>query len=277
LSYYHNFLSLLPLSRPERGLFYGGILKQDIFICLRYNKGTLSHGGREMTKTTRLACILLILGVGLSACNLPSNLTPTAGAEALLTAAAQTTSANQTQGAILNPPTIPPTNTLGFATATQRIATTSAPPTSAPPTQSCDLAQFIKDVTIPDGTEFKPNETFTKTWQLKNIGTCTWSGYTLVFDAGESMGGPASVPIGTVGSGQEVNVSVDLKSPGSDGTYTGYWRIKNASGVLLPVAGGYQNKSFFVEIKVKTPTPTPTVTATATATLTVTPTATNTP
>jgi hypothetical protein len=71
-----------------------------------------------------------------------------------------------------------------------------------------------------------------------------------------------------------VNVSLVLKSPGSDGTYTGYWRIKNASGVLLPVAGGYQNKSFFVEIKVKTPTPTPTVTATAT--LTVTPTASST-
>lgn len=228
-----------------------------------------------MTKTIRFASIVLILMIGLSACNLPSNVTPTAGPDILLTAAAQTVAANQTQGAILNPPTIPPTNTLGFAT--QAIATTSVPPTSPPPTQSCDLAQFIKDVTVPDGTEYKPNETFTKTWQLKNIGTCTWSGYTLVFDAGDSMAGPASVSIGTVSPGQEVNVSVDLKAPGTDGTYTGYWRIKNGSGVLLPVAGGYQNRSFFVEIKVKSPTPTATNTATPTATSTGTPTPTNTP
>jgi hypothetical protein len=95
-----------------------------------------------------------------------------------------------------------------------------------------------------------------------------------VFDAGDVMGGPASVPIGTVSPGQEVNVSVDLKSPGTDGTYTGYWRIKNSSGVLLPVSGGYQSKSFFVEIKVKSPTPTPTVTATPTGTPTATPTGT---
>jgi hypothetical protein len=254
----------------------GELQKQDFLTSLRYNKITLLHGGREMKKTAWLASVLLSLMVGLSACNLPSNAaTPTQEAEAVLTAAAQTVEANMTQSAILNPPTIPPTSPIGFATSTLAIATTSVPPTSPPPTQSCDLAQFIKDITVPDGTTFQPNETFTKTWQLRNIGTCTWSGYTLVFDAGDVMGGPASGPIGTVGPGQDVNLSVDLKAPATEGTYTGYWRIKNASGVLLPVAGGYQNKSFFVEIKVTSPTPTATSTATPTATTT--PTFTNTP
>jgi hypothetical protein len=41
-----------------------------------------------------------------------------------------------------------------------------------------------------------------------------------------------------------------LKAPATNGTYRGYWRIRNASGVLIPVQGGYQSKSFFVEIKV---------------------------
>ena len=208
-----------------------------------------------MTKKAQLASILLALVVGISACNLPSNTTPTEGANAALTAAAQTVEANMTQAAILNPPTIPviPTSTLAISTSTLAVATSTQPgPTSTP---VCDQAQFIKDVNVPDGTEFEPNETFTKTWRLKNIGACNWSGYSLVFDSGEAMGGPATTPIGSVSTNQEVDLSVDLKAPNSDGTYRGYWRIKNNSGLLFPISGGYQSKSFYVEIKVKTPAP----------------------
>jgi hypothetical protein len=211
-----------------------------------------------MSKTARLASILLACMLGISACNLPSNadVTPTQGAEAVLTAAAQTVEVNLTQDAILNPPTVPviPTSTTGPPTSTLAVSTNTQAAVSNTPT--CNLAQFVTDVSIPDGTEFEPGDDFTKTWRLKNIGTCTWSGYTLVFDSGDSMGGPASSPIGTVSPGQEIDLSVDLEAPGSDGTYRGYWRIKNNSGVLVPVSGGYQSKSFFVEIKVKSPAPT---------------------
>jgi len=213
-----------------------------------------------MSKFARLVSIFLSLAFGISACNLPSNadVTPTAGADAILTAAAQTVEANLTQAAILNPPTVPviPTSTTAPPTVTLAVSTNTQPAITNTPI--CDQAQFIKDVTIPDGTEFDPNETFTKTWQIKNIGTCTWSGYSLVFDAGESMGGPASTPIGSVAPGQDVNLSVNLKALSSAGSYRGYWRIKNSAGVLIPVIGGYQNTSFFVDIKVKAPTPTPT-------------------
>lgn len=212
-----------------------------------------------MSKNARLVSILLSVMFGISACNFPSSATqtPTPGPDAVLTAAAQTVEANLTQAAILNPPTVPaiststaaPTITLSVATSTQAVATS---------TPACDLAQFIKDVNVSDGTEFEPNETFTKTWQLKNIGTCTWSGYSLVFDSGDSMGGPASVPIGSVAPNQEVNLSVDLKAPATDGSYRGYWRIKNSSGVLIPVANGYQGQSFFVDIKVQSLAPTAT-------------------
>ena len=205
-----------------------------------------------MSKTVRLVSIFLSLMLGISACNLPSNadVTPTAGADAILTAAAQTVEANLTQAAILNPPTVPviPTSTTAPPTVTLAVSTNTQP--VATNTPICDQAQFIKDVSIPDGTEFDPNETFTKTWQLKNVGTCTWSGYSLVFDSGDAMGGPASTPIGSVAPGQDVNLSVNLKAPGSTGSYRGYWRIKNSAGVLIPVLSGYQNTSFFVDIKV---------------------------
>ena len=58
----------------------------------------------------------------------------------------------------------------------------------------CDWAQFIADVTVPDGTTYTPGATFQKTWRLKNIGYCTWTtSYALVFDSGQQMGASSSV------------------------------------------------------------------------------------
>jgi hypothetical protein len=54
----------------------------------------------------------------------------------------------------------------------------------------------------------------------------------------------------SVPAGQEVDLSVNFTAPTTPGTYRSYWRIKNASGVLIPVLGGTQGKSFFVDIKV---------------------------
>ena len=208
-----------------------------------------------MFKNARFIPITLILVLVLVSCNLPSSSQEDEGADAILTAAAETVQANLTEAGVLNPPTLPPLiNSTSTPTSTQSPPPTGLPPT-ATNTQTCDLASFIKDVTIPDGTEFEPNDSFTKTWRLENIGACTWSGYTLVFDSGDAMSGPASVTIGSVSPGQEVDISVDLKAPASDGSYRGYWRIKNSTGVLIPVANGYQGKSFFVDIKVKTPAP----------------------
>lgn len=203
-----------------------------------------------MSKTAWLASILFAITFGISACNLPSNATPTQGADAPLTAAAQTVEANMTQAAILNPPTIPPTNTPGIATSTLAIATTSVAPTSPPATQTCDVAQFIDDVTIPDGTILEPNESYTKTWRLKNVGTCSWtSSYAVVFSSGDSMNGPATQALsGNVNSGETVDISVDLTAPATDGDYKGYWKLRNASGVHF--------SQFYVDITVEAPTPT---------------------
>jgi len=53
----------------------------------------------------------------------------------------------------------------------------------------CDHVQFVSDVTVPDGSSFTPGAAFTKTWQLKNIGTCTWTtSYSLVYAGGDQMG-----------------------------------------------------------------------------------------
>jgi len=205
-----------------------------------------------------LTIITVIALVAVSGCNLPQP-TPTQDANLALTAAVQTVGAQLTQSAInqgLPSPTaivLPPTNT------------PPVPPTFAPPptgiftaTQECDRAQFITDVSVPDGSLMAPGQSFTKTWRLKNIGACTWSGYSLVFDDGHSMSGAAATAIGSTPPGASVDISINLTAPTAPAGYRGYWRIRNASGVLIPVTGGHNGKSFYVDIKVIAPTGTPT-------------------
>lgn len=131
------------------------------------------------------------------------------------------------------------------------FATAFAPALPASAATICDAAQFVADVTIPDGTSFQAGVSFNKTWRLKNVGTCTWTtSYDLAFVSGDQLGAPASVKLPkSVAPGQTVDVTVTMTAPASAGTYRGYWQLKNASGKLFGI-GISANKSFWVEIKV---------------------------
>lgn len=208
-----------------------------------------------MLKIARPVSLLFIIALLFSACNLPSASPTTEEPNTVFTAAALTVQAMSTTSVPTSQITPFSTPTLPFALPTNTSVSfpTLALPTStraASPTPVCDQAQFVRDVTIPDGTVFAPGATFTKTWRIRNAGTCTWSGYSLVFDSGDSMAGTSPSPIGTVSPGQEVDLSVNLTAPASTGSYRGHWRIRNSSGVLIPVLGGTQGRSFFVDIKV---------------------------
>lgn len=202
-----------------------------------------------MLKAAHNISILTVIILIVSACNLPSNTPATEQPNAVLTAAALTVQAQMTQSVPFSTPTLPltiPTNT-SVIVPTLPPAPTATRAASATPV--CDQAQFVKDVNIPDGSQIAPGASFTKTWRLRNAGVCTWSGYSLVFDSGDSMGGTAEA-IGSVSPGQEVDVSVNFTAPTTAGSYRSHWRIRNSSGVLIPVLGGTQGKSFFVDIKV---------------------------
>lgn len=133
--------------------------------------------------------------------------------------------------------------------------------TPIPPTETntpCDRAGFVSDVTVPDGTIFRAGESFTKTWRLKNLGTCTWEpDHELLFKDGDSMGGPASQQLttGSVAPGQTVDISVNLVAPSTDGTYKGFWWIRADSGVVFGIGASGQSP-FFIEIEVGEPPPT---------------------
>ena len=203
--------------------------------------------------------MMVILGAAvLASCNLPNSTTPTIeGPDALRTVAAKTVDAMATQ--LILRPTLPPDNTTPSADAsdTPEPANTASPsstpkasttPGTATP---CDQAVFIRDTTIPDGTQFLPGTAFTKTWEIKNTGTCAWDGtYSLVFgNEGDLMGAQLSRPLvssGNVEAGESVKISVDLVAPDKTGDFKGYWKLRNPSGNVFFGA----NKGIWVAIKV---------------------------
>ncbi len=167
--------------------------------------------------------------------------------------------------------TLPATRTPLF---TNTPATTGTPGTPTPavsPAAGCkDAAILVQDVTISDGTNIPYGAKFTKTWQFQNTGTCAWSGYTIAFVSGDRMSAPDSAPVPDTAPKATVNVSIDLVAPASDGIYTGFYELRNASGKPLAI-GTF--KTFWVKITVGkvtlTPPPTapgavPTVTGTLT-------------
>ncbi len=203
-----------------------------------------------MKKITRLFFVLIIAVLFLGACNLPSIAD---GQMLSLTAVAQTvesvlsvTPVEVAEAAVTSSFTPPVPFTL--TPIPQAVFTNTA---LAIATSDCNEAQFIKDVTVPDGTVMTPGQAFTKKWRFKNIGSCAWSGFSLVFDSGDSMGAPASTAIGSLGAGQEIDLELPLTAPAAVGNYRGYFRINASGGVQVAIVGGNQGKNFYVDIKVK--------------------------
>ena len=129
------------------------------------------------------------------------------------------------------------------------------PSTPTPPAPTaCDKAQFISDVSIPDGTTLSPATSFTKTWRLKNAGTCTWTtSYSAVFSSGDAMGGTAVSMPKSVAPGETVDIGVILTAPATGGNYRGYWKLRNASGTQFGI-GAKGTSAFWVDITVSSTT-----------------------
>lgn len=136
----------------------------------------------------------------------------------------------------------------------------ATPTPTASPTPTCTLrAQFVADVTIPDGTMLAPGASFTKTWRLGNAGDCTWGpGFGLVFSGGAQMGGASPQPLPTtVAPGATVDVSVALTAPTAFGTHRGEWMLEDPQGRRFGIGPDGQT-AFWVQIVAgHTPTPAP--------------------
>lgn len=230
-----------------------------------------------MRKSKYLLFTLVILSaILLGACNLPTKLS-TEDANATIVAS----TANVVFTRAAETATAGSSSILSTATTTPLVATalpTNTPVPTIPPVAAtntpipCNRASFVKDVNYPDNTEVPAGTAFTKTWRIKNNGSCTWtSGYVLLFDSGDQMNAPATATItaGTVTPGATVDISVDLTAPASPGTYQGKFKLRSPDNIVFGINANAQ-AAFWVKIIVPAPTPTPTATEVASADLYIT-------
>ncbi len=126
-------------------------------------------------------------------------------------------------------------------------------PISAAALNCEDSAEFVADVTIPDNTIITAGAAFTKTWRIRNVGTCDWTpAYALTFIDGFELEGSKIIPITrTIVPTNTVDFSVVLTAPPITGTFRADWQIYNAN--QREFFGIFGNEPIWVQIIVETP------------------------
>ena len=166
------------------------------------------------------------------------------------TAVAQTVQAGDSLTKIASQLTIAPQSTLPAATSALAVTPTNAATlVSAPPDPNCVSASLVSE-NPPDGVLLKPGQYYWKTWTLMNTGTCTWNqSYSLFFWNGDLMGGLTSYPLDDeISPNEQKEISIYLKAPDTEGTFTGYWRIQTPWNSNFGV--GPSNEPFYVQVVV---------------------------
>ncbi len=188
------------------------------------------------TKKTVLLTAIMMFALFVSACG-PSEAeaTPTLSVDAVQTIAVATFSSGQTQTALANPTnTFLPTSTVAPTLSFPTLANVTPFGTSSVgsnPVVSCNSMSFVSDVSIPDNTPMTPGQAFTKTWKVKNSGTCAWdTGFKFAFTSGDAMGGttygiPQNVP-----ANSQIDISIAMTAPSKSGSIKGNWRMSTTAG-----------------------------------------------
>jgi len=110
-------------------------------------------------------------------------------------------------------------------TVTPNLAATAA---------ACKPEAQVADMTVPDGSQFKPGDAFVKTWRFTSSGNCAWEkDSALVFQSGEKLGAPDSVPVDVADIGKSVDVSLNMQAPQAPGTYSGHWALQRPAGQII--------------------------------------------
>jgi hypothetical protein len=194
----------------------------------------------------RLMKVQIILALGailLASCgggNAPEATPTTMNVDQIQTLAVATFSSALTMTALAAPTNTPaatqtPPATTPIGTSAGAIPLTGTTPGAAvggvAATASCYGLTFVSDVSIPDNTQMDPGEEFTKTWKVKNSGSCAWdAGFKFQNTGGEALGSAITLPA-AVAAGQTYDISVPMTAPTSKtGTLRSNWRMSTAAG-----------------------------------------------
>jgi hypothetical protein len=195
-------------------------------------------GELRMKRKKLVILLTLLAALVLSACGgSDADATPTVSVELIRTQAVITYQVELTQTALANPTSTP------TATSSPTPAVTLSAPTAGSPaafgtattsgqSSACYGLAFASDVTIPDGTEMTPGQSFTKTWRVSNTGTCAWeAGFTWNVVSGDAMGGTAVTLNQRVEAGRQYEFSVPMVAPSNKtGEIQGNWQLSDANG-----------------------------------------------
>jgi len=125
---------------------------------------------------------------------------------------------------LYRPPTLQPP-----ATVTPQPSPTSEKPTLV---AACtNLLSFIRDVTIPDGTQVKVGSTMDKRWEVENSGTCNWNEhYRLRLVAGPDLGAATEQNLFPARSGARTEIRIVFTAPNEPGAYRSAWQAFTPDG-----------------------------------------------
>lgn len=204
------------------------------------------------SKQKNLLNILAIsLMVFLSACGPTATpAAPTQDVNVIYTQAAATIVGQITQTAAAMPTAtpVPPTATLepsATPTEAQIVAETptqvpaggltasTATPVPVDPSTAfgCYNAAFVAHVTLPYAPAFNPGDKFTKTWRVKNTGTCDWPrGFQVMFVSGDRFGADTIVLGQKVTAGSYAEISINMTAPYLTGVVTSNWQLATDIG-----------------------------------------------
>ncbi len=196
--------------------------------------------------TLQVITVMLLLAFALAGCSLMVGAAPTA-VPVVIT--------------VVAPTQVPVQST---ATSVPDLVATEAPTASPASSDVACLykASFVRDVSIPDNSLIDGGAAFTKTWRVRNDGTCAWGtgGHSLnrlVFAGGDRLGAPNAVAVPQVAPGSTVDISVGMVAPTSAGAYLSKWYLASDNGTLLGVGDGAFPLT--ARIVVGNPIPTPIV------------------
>jgi hypothetical protein len=183
------------------------------------------------TKTFYIT-VLLLLGVLLFSCGTKDAAQETMDADAIRTEAVKTHIASLTEVLVVLPTAFPTLTAEPSATPTADVTATLETPLVADP---CYKLLWIEDRSIPDGTNLKANEVFTKTWYVQNNGGCAWApGFTFSNFGGDSMEGEPLVLTESIPSGAKREISIQLVAPaGTNGLVQSSWRMTDQNGTFF--------------------------------------------
>ena len=97
----------------------------------------------------------------------------------------------------------------------------------------CDSLK-ISEVGLQNNATVTAGSQFTKTWLVRNTGTCTWTtAFQMAFGWGEQMNGQDTALPRTVNPGEEIEISIILTAPSSSGQHGAYWRLRTDGDVYF--------------------------------------------